>query len=110
MTDKIVVLVTCASAEEAARMARELIARRLAACVNLLPGVRSVYHWKGSVEEAEETLLMIKSARPLFDELKAAIARLHSYEVPEIVALPIVEGAASYLEWMDRELARGEAE
>lgn len=105
MTDKIVVLSTCASAEEARRIAQELIASRLAACVNLLPAVRSVYHWKGAVEQGEEVLMIIKSARPLLEKLKAAIARQHSYEVPEIVALPIVDGAASYLAWMDKELA-----
>lgn len=110
MTDKIVVLSTCASADEARRIADELIAQRLAACVNLLPPVRSVYHWKGAVEEGEETLMIIKSARPLFEQLQAAIVRLHSYEVPEIIALPIVDGAASYLAWMDNELAHKESE
>ena len=110
MTDKIVVLTTCASAEEAQRIARELIALRLAACVNLLPPVRSIYHWKGNVEEGDETLMIIKSARPLFEGLRSAIARLHSYEVPEIIAVPVIDGAAPYLEWMDRELTRGEAE
>ena len=110
MTDKIVVLTTCGSADEARRIARELIAQRLAACVNLLPPVRSVYHWKGAIEEAEETLMIIKSTRRLFEPLQAAIAGLHSYEVPEIIALPIVEGAASYLAWMGAELDRGASE
>ena len=110
MTDKIVVLATCESDEEARRIARDLVTRRLAACVNLIPKVRSIYHWKGAVEEGEETLLMIKSARPLFDQLRAAIAHLHSYEVPEMIALPIVDGSAAYLDWMDRELAHQETE
>jgi periplasmic divalent cation tolerance protein len=110
MTDKIVVFTTCASADEARRIAGELIAQRLAACVNLLPPVRSVYHWKGAIEEGEETLMIIKSTRPLFEQLQAAIARLHSYEVPEIIALPIVAGAASYLAWMSQELAHEAAE
>lgn len=110
MTDKIVVLTSCASAEEARRIGGELIAQRLAACVNLLPPVRSVYHWKGAIEEEEEILMIIKSSRPLFEQLKAAIARLHSYEVPEIIALPIVDGAAPYLSWMDKELAREASE
>ncbi len=104
MTDKIVILCTCSSADEARRIAAELIERRLAACVSLMPPVRSVYHWKGAVEESEEILMIIKSARPLFEPLRATIARLHSYEVPEIIALPIVEGSESYLAWMDREL------
>ena len=104
MTDKIVVLCTCSSSDEARRIAGKLIERRLAACVNFLPPVRSVYHWKGAVEESEEILMIIKSARPLFEQLRAAIARLHSYEVPEIVAFPIVDGSESYLAWMDSEL------
>jgi uncharacterized protein involved in tolerance to divalent cations len=108
MTDKIVVLCTCSSAEEARRLAGALIQKRLAACVNLLPSVRSIYHWKGAVEEGDETLMIIKSSRPLFERVRAEIARLHSYEEPEIVALPIVDGSESYLEWMDRELARSE--
>ena len=110
MTDKIVILATCASAEEAHRIASELIARRLAACVNLLPPVRSIYHWKGAVEEGEETLMIIKSARARFDEVRDTIARLHSYDLPEIIAIPIVDGAASYLAWIDRELAPGASE
>jgi periplasmic divalent cation tolerance protein len=109
MTDKIVVLCTCSSRDEARRVAGHLIEKRLAACVNLLPPVRSVYRWNGVVEEGEETLMIIKSARPLFERLRAEIARLHSYEVPEIVALPIVDGSESYLEWMDRELDRSES-
>jgi uncharacterized protein involved in tolerance to divalent cations len=108
MTDKIVVLCTCSSAEEARRLAGALIEKRLAACVNLLPPVRSIYHWKGAIEEGDETLMIIKSSRPLFERLRSEIARLHSYEEPEIVALPIVDGSESYLDWMDRELARSE--
>jgi len=110
MTDKIVLFVTCAGPEEARRIATHLIESRLAACVNLLPPVRSIYHWKGAIEEGEETLMIIKSARPVFEQLKAAIIRLHSYEVPEIIALPIVDGSAPYLAWMDHELTRQESE
>lgn len=110
MTDKIVVLCTCASPDEARRIAGELIGQHLAACVNLLPPMRSIYHWEGAVEDGEETLMIIKSARPLFDRLRTAIVRLHSYDVPEIIALPIVDGAASYLAWMDKELLHTEPE
>lgn len=108
MTDKIVVLCTCSTSEEARRVAGALIEKRLAACVNLLPPMRSIYHWKGAVEEAEETLLVIKSSRPLFERLRSEIAKIHSYEEPEVVALPIVDGSESYLAWMDRELAQPE--
>ncbi len=105
MTDKIVVLSTCASAEEAQRVARALVEKRLAACVNVMPGVRSVYHWKDAIEETEEVLLLIKSSRTLLEDLRDEIERLHSYEVPEVIALPVVDGSERYLAWMNRELA-----
>lgn len=105
MTDKIVVLSTCASAEEAARVARALVEKRLAACVNVLSGVRSVYRWKEAIEDEEEVLLVIKTSRALLDELKGEIERLHSYEVPEVIALAVVDGSERYLAWMSRELA-----
>ena len=109
MTDKIVVLSTVASVEEAQRVARALVEKKLAACVNLIPGVRSVYRWKGAdVENAivdeEEVLLVIKSSRALIQELTDEIERLHSYEVPEVIALQVVDGAERYLAWMNREL------
>ena len=100
MTDKIVVLVTCSSAEEASRIAHALVERRLAACVNIVDGVQSVYRWKGAVEEAAERLLLVKTARSHFEALQSAIRELHSYDVPEIVALPIVEGLEAYLGWI----------
>lgn len=103
MTDKIAVLSTCDSAEQAGRIARHVVQLRLAACVNIVPGVTSVYRWKGAVEEASEWLLIIKTRRELFDRLRAEIERLHSYEVPEVVALPIVDGAGAYLRWLAAE-------
>ena len=106
MTDKIVVLSTCASAEEAERIARGVVEKRLAACVNILPGVRSIYHWKGAVEDSPEILIVMKSTRELFGRLSAEIAHMHSYEVPEAIASPVVDGAESYLDWMDRELGK----
>lgn len=104
MTDKIVVLCTCGSAEEGEKIARALVEKRLAACVNIVPEVRSVYRWKGAIEEAGEWLLLIKSNRELFEKLRAELASLHSYEAPEILALPIVDGSESYLNWMEAEL------
>ena len=109
MTDKIVVLSTCDSREGASTLARGLIEQRLAACVNILPGVESVYRWKGELETASEWLLIIKSRRDLFPALRAAIEKLHTYEVPEIIALPIVEGSESYLEWLAREITAVES-
>jgi periplasmic divalent cation tolerance protein len=104
MTDKIVVLSTCATAEEAERIARTLVEKRLAACVNVLAGVRSVFRWRGAIEETAECLLIAKCRRDLFDALRAEIEKLHSYEVPEVLALTVVDGSRGYLEWMEREL------
>lgn len=101
MTDKIVVLVTCGSRKEARKIARALIERRLAACVNEIGAlVRSTYRWKGKVESAKEFLLVIKTTKKRFAGLREAIGELHSYEVPEIIALPIVEGSPAYLDWI----------
>jgi periplasmic divalent cation tolerance protein len=100
MTDKIVVLCTCASPEDGERLARALVTGRLAACVNVLPGMRSFYRWKGEIEAADECLLVIKSSRSVFAALSAAIERLHPYEVPEVIALPVVEGSSNYLNWL----------
>lgn len=108
MTDKIVVLTTCASADEAEKIARALVSKKLAACVNVLPAVRSIYRWKGAVEDAQETQLAIKSSRGLFDEVRAEIEKLHSYELPEVIAIPIVDGSEAYLEWLGRELLERE--
>jgi len=105
MTDKIVVLTTCTSDEEAARIARAVVEKRLAACVSVMPAVRSFYRWKGVIEDDQESLMVIKSSRALFDQLRVEIEKLHSYELPEVIAVPIVDGSEGYLEWLDRELA-----
>jgi periplasmic divalent cation tolerance protein len=105
VTDKIVVLTTCESLSQARTLARALVEQRLAACVNILPGATSIYRWKNAIEEAPEALLVIKSRRDLFPQLQAAIAHLHTYEIPEAIALPIVEGSEAYLQWLDRETA-----
>jgi periplasmic divalent cation tolerance protein len=104
MTDKIVVLSACDSEEQAARLARHLVELRLAACVSIVPGARSVYRWKGEIENTPEWLLVIKSRRDLFASIRTELAKIHSYEVPELLALPVVEGAENYLAWMGREL------
>ncbi|SRR5579885_1740331 len=104
MTDKIVVLSTCASEEEAGSLARALVEQRLAACVNVVSGIQSHYRWKGNIEQAGEFLLVIKSSRARFPELCAALEKAHSYELPEVVALPIVDGAANYLNWIESNL------
>lgn len=102
MTDKRVVLVTCGSEEEASRIARALVSQRLAACVNILDSpVRSVYRWKGRVETAMEHLLVIKTRRARLRSLEAVVKGLHSYQTPEIIALPLAEGSRRYLAWLD---------
>ena len=104
MTDKIIVLTTCGSAEEAERIARFLVESKLAACVAVTPGIRSIYRWEGAIEQSEEWSVSIKSRRDLFETLSAELRRLHSYRTPEILAIAVVEGGASYLQWMDGEL------
>jgi periplasmic divalent cation tolerance protein len=105
MTDKIVVLSTCGSAEEAGRVAKHLVESRAAACVNILPGAHSVYRWKGAVEEADEWVLIIKTRRDLLELLTSELRSVHSYEVPEVLAIPVVDGLPEYLAWVDEETA-----
>src|ERR1017187_1746584 len=108
MTDKIVVFSTCATEADAERLARALVAGRLAACVNVAPGVRSFYRWKGEIESGVEFLLIIKTSRDLFPALRAEIEKLHPYEVPELLALPVVAGAENYLSWLQSNLRGGQ--
>jgi len=107
MTDKRVVLTTCGSAEEARRIARQLVERRLAACVNIVPQIESLYRWKDGVESANEWLLLIKTTADAFDALRAAISELHSYDVPECVAIAVEDGSAAYLEWIRESVGGG---
>jgi periplasmic divalent cation tolerance protein len=107
VTDKLVVLVTCSSAAEARRIARAVVEARLAACVNILPGaVTSVYRWKGRVESARERLLLVKTSRRRLAKLRVAVERLHSYDVPEFIALAIADGSPAYLAWLEESLGR----
>ena len=97
----VVVLVTCGSRAEAQRIAREIVSRRLAACANLLEiPVQSVYRWQGKVERAREFLLLIKTSARRLPALEAEVKRLHSYDVPEFIALPIIAGSPAYLRWL----------
>lgn len=101
MTDAIVIFTTCASEEEALRIANALIEEHLAACVNLCSPIRSIYRWEGKVMDEKECLLIIKTGRERYGELEKKIKALHSYSVPEIICLPILEGSLDYLEWME---------
>jgi periplasmic divalent cation tolerance protein len=97
--DALVVLVT-APAEQAPVLARRLVQSALAACVNVLPAVRSFYTWEGEICDDGESLLVIKTRRALFEELRAAVVEMHPYEVPEVLALPVAAGHLPYLEWI----------
>lgn len=99
----LVVLVTASSGEEAGKIAEKVIEQRLAACVSILPPVQSVYRWAGKIHHETEVLLIIKSKKSLFDSLRQLILANHSYQVPEIIALPIVDGLPEYLKWLDDE-------
>jgi len=100
LTEAIAVFITAANKEEAARLAEMLIEARLAACVQILPGVESVYRWQGKIERQPEVLLVAKTLRSKFAELEREVRAVHSYETPEIVAVPIVNESAPYLEWL----------
>jgi periplasmic divalent cation tolerance protein len=103
MTDALVVLVTAPSAQQAAELARALVEERLAACGNVLPGVRSVYRWEGSVREDAEALLVLKTTRARLEALRERVLALHPYQVPEVLALPVEAGSAAYLAWISAE-------
>ncbi|WP_421213440.1 divalent-cation tolerance protein CutA [Aeromonas sp. 600479] len=105
MTDAIVVLCTCPDQTSADLLCEQLLNQRLAACINQLPGVTSVYRWQGKVERATEIQLIIKSRQPLFAELQACIQAHHPYEVPELLALPVSGGLPAYLDWLNGETA-----
>ena len=101
MTNKRLVLTTASSPEESKKIAHALVEGRLAACVNIVPRIESVYRWEGKVEEAQECLLLIKTTAEAFPGVREAIRRLHSYEVPECIALAVEEGGETYLKWID---------
>ena len=100
--DAIVVFMTAANGEEATRLAEMLVGAHLAACVQILPEMESVYRWQGKIERQSEVLLIAKTTRGKFDDLEREVRALHSYDTPEIVAVPIVKGSAPYLEWLSK--------
>src|SRR5579872_2486988 len=101
MSDKILVLTTAGSTEEARRIADALVERRQAACVNILKGVESIYRWKGKTEESQEWMLTIKTTADAFDKVCATIHELHSYELPECLRITVDGGSDQYLKWID---------
>lgn len=103
MTTHVVVLVTTSSTEEAERIGHTLVNRKLAACVNIVNPIRSIYRWQGQVEDGQEVLLIIKTTATHLDAVAAKVTELHSYQVPEIIAVPVVAGSQAYLKWIDEE-------
>lgn len=99
-TNKIVVLITAPKEDEAVRIARALVEARLAACVNIVKDIRSIYSWQGKIEDDTEVLMIVKTQKSLFGALSAKVKEVHSYTVPEIIALPIIEGLEDYLKWL----------
>lgn len=107
MSERLVILITAGSREEADHIAHALVTEMLAACVNVLPGVTSVYRWEGEVQRDQEWLLVAKSSRKVLDDLVRRVQALHSYDLPEIIALPVVGGSEAYLRWVDSEVHGG---
>lgn len=102
----LVVLSTVAKPEDAEWIAREVVERGLAACVNILPAMTSVYRWRGEVEKTEEILLVMKTSEERFEALREAIVALHNYELPEVIALSVAAGHAPYLAWLEESVAK----
>jgi periplasmic divalent cation tolerance protein len=98
--DEIIVFITASSEEEAAKIARALVEARLAGCVNIIKNIRSIYSWQGKIEDEPEVLMIVKTQKSLFDSLTKKVEELHSYTLPEIIVLPIVEGSKDYLKWL----------
>ncbi len=100
MTDTIIVLVTAPSADKAAELARAVVEEQLAACGNIVPGLRSIYRWEGQVQDEPEVLLILKTRAALFEPLRSRIVALHPYDVPEVLRLDVADGNAPYLAWI----------
>jgi len=105
MTNKCIVLTTCGSEEEASRIAQSLVENRLAACVNVIAQVKSIYRWEGKVESAAEWLLVVKTTADQFAQVRQRIGALHSYELPECLCLAVQDGSAEYLAWIEQSVA-----
>lgn len=106
MTNKIIVLTNAGSQEEAQKIARALVKCKLAACVNIVPGVESTYWWKGNLETATEWTLLIKTVEDNFQQVRDAIRNLHSYDLPECIAISVEEGSSEYLKWIDESVEK----
>lgn len=101
MTDKVLVLTTAGTQAEAQTIAKQLVESRLAACINLIPRIQSVYRWKGKLESTEEYLLIIKTSKARATSVEAAIKEIHSYDLPECIVVPLENGSEEYLKWIE---------
>ena len=101
---RVVILITTSTDEEAHKIANMLLTQRKIACVNIVPRVNSLFWWQGKIDSAQESLLIIKTKASLLDEIVTSVKEIHSYEVPEIIALPIMGGNQDYLNWIDKEV------
>lgn len=107
--DPVIVYITAPSEDEGARIAKMLVEERLAACVNIIKEIRSIYRWEEKLEDDREVLLIVKTRKELFDNLSTRVSELHSYSVPEIIALPIVDGSQDYIKWLSGVTEQGKS-
>ncbi|HZS45872.1 MAG TPA: divalent-cation tolerance protein CutA [Blastocatellia bacterium] len=106
MAEEIVVLVTINELEEARKLAEELVQNRLIACANIISGVDTIYRWKDEIQRDREVMIILKTTRELFAKVEEVVKELHSYELPEVIALPIAEGSEEYLQWLRSSLSK----
>jgi len=106
MNEFIVILITCASSEEAEKITETLVSEKLIACGNIVSGVQSIFFWQGKISKEKESLIIAKSVKKEFSSVVARVKTLHSYTVPEIIALPLIEGSAEYLRWIEETLRK----
>lgn len=107
MSKEIVVFITSSGEDESAKIARELVEAGLAGCVNIVKDIRSIYIWEGKIEDGAESLMIVKTQKNLFEHLMKKVKELHSYTVPEIIALPIIAGSEDYLKWLEDVCKKG---
>jgi periplasmic divalent cation tolerance protein len=103
MPDYTVIFVTTSSPDESEKIGRALVEEKLVACANIVPSIRSIYHWQGKICDDKETLIILKTKKELFEQIEQRVKELHSYEVPEIISMPIIEGSNEYLSWLENE-------
>ncbi|MBI5847080.1 MAG: divalent-cation tolerance protein CutA [Nitrospirae bacterium] len=106
MTDFVIVLITAPNEDDAAKMANDLVASRLAACVNIIRNIRSIYRWQGKIEDEAEVLMLVKTKQEFFRDLEKRVKEIHPYTVPEIIALPVIGGSDEYLQWLGQETTK----